>query len=125
MRKVSCGVFLLLTLLTVSVAAKGKTFTYESPGDKVFAAVLSIVAEEWTLESTNKETGAVSFRAGTQDGSVLVVELAEGKTQITVNAKAARPGISWGAGIDAKRIQNKLIERLNKKLGVKGVEVKD
>ncbi len=64
----------LLCALVMSTAAyaKGKTFVYEPPRDTVLSAVLAIVAQEWTLESADKETGLVSFRAGTQDGSVLV-----------------------------------------------------
>ena len=117
-------VALLLVAMTTAVQAKGRTFVYESPRDAVFAAVMAVVAEEWTLARVDQDTGVVSFRAGTQDGSALVVALAAGKTQVTVNANAARAGISWGAGIDAKKVQSKLIDRLNKKLGVKGVEVK-
>jgi len=123
MRRVLC-LTLVATAMATAVYAKGKTFVYESPRDAVYAAVLAIVAEEWTLESADKETGMVSFRAGTQDGSVLVTSLAEAKTQVTVNAKAARAGLSIGLGVDAKKIQNKLIARLGDKLGVKGVEVK-
>jgi len=115
----------ILTIASATpIYAKGKTFVYESPRDSVFTAVMAIVAEEWTLENADKETGMVSFRAGTQDGSALVIELAESKTQVTVNAKAARAGISIGLGVDARKIQSKLIARLSDKLGVKGVEMK-
>src|SRR3990172_1022568 len=115
MRRVLCVTICTLAMAT-GAYAKGKTFVYESPRDAVFSAVLAIVAEEWTLESADKETGMVSFRSGTQDGSALVTSLAENKTQVTVNAKAARAGLSIGFGADAKKIQNKLITRLGDKL---------
>jgi hypothetical protein len=123
MRRVLCATLCALAMATAAYA-KGKTFVYEAPRDAVFSAVMAIVAEEWTLESVDKDTGMVSFRAGTQDGSALVISLAENKTQVTVNAKAARAGLSIGFGADAKKIQNKLIARLSDKLGVKGVETK-
>lgn len=117
--KTRIPVVALAVLLAVPVLAKGKTETLAAPFDDVWTAALAVVAEEFTLESVNRDEGVISFRSGTQDASVLLVRASDTSTALTVNSKAARAGLSIGLGIDSKKVQNKLLKGVRSKLGLK------
>jgi hypothetical protein len=119
---------LVVAMVAVLIAAdlalaKGKSETFDAPFEHVWKATLSVVAEEFTLESVSREDGVVSFRSGTQDASALVIEVSEGVTTVTVNAKAARAGLSIGLGIDGKKVKNKLLNGIKEKLRLRQLQV--
>jgi hypothetical protein len=113
------SVVALAFLLAVPSLAKGKTETLAAPFDDVWKATLAVVAEEFTLGSVSHDDGVISFRSGTQDASVLIARASDDSTTLTVNAKAARAGLSIGLGVDAKKVQNKLLKGVRAKLGLK------
>jgi len=122
MKKLLAAVALSVVAASAHAAGKGTTTTIEKPFDEVWTGSLAVVAEEFTLNGAQKESGVISFRSGTQDGSILVVKVDDASTNVTVNAKAARAGLSIGMGVDAKKIKAKFVKKLREKLGLPPVK---
>jgi len=107
----------LTLVLLLAGAGKGSTETFVAPFEDVWTASLSTVAEEFTIENSNRADGTISFRSNTYDCSALLVKRGEKETAITVNAKSRRGG---GFGISVKgpaeKIKRRFFDGVRKKL---------
>jgi hypothetical protein len=131
MKRTLAIAFAVLLLLSVGLAhAKGKEGEFSAPKDKVYQAALEVIASEWKLDSTDKESGVISFRTGMskfswkgQDVSIIVIETESGKSKIVANTeKRGSQTVTWGEG---GKIQKRVLHLTGKKLFERGLIPED
>lgn len=107
--------FLAVMLAATAVQAGGKKEVFNAPLNTVWAATIAVVSEEYMISSADRESGLILFRAGICEASVLVTgdEIA---TTLMVDAKATHRGLGIGLGFDAKRVKNRILTEVRKRL---------
>jgi len=121
---------LLVLLSSAPAHAKGKEGEFSAAKDLVYQAALEVIASEWRLDSTDKESGVISFRTGMskfswkgQDVSIIVIETEPGKSKIVANTeRRGTQTITWGEG---GKIQKKVLHLTGKKLFERGLIPED
>jgi hypothetical protein len=116
MRRIPIGLVLLGLVLVSSAMAKGRTETFKAPRDRVWTVALAFISQNYTVNTVSEADGVISFRGGTEEASILIVATSESETQVTVNSKAGHAGLSWGMGIDSKKVQSKVLGAITKGL---------
>jgi len=106
MRKLTCGLLLVVLSVTAGIAKDkdDKTRTYDVSFEKVWEAVVASANENFVIEHSDKESGILNFHSGISMASngfrcgVVVKKTDDGKVRVQLNTQKKAQLFAWGAG---------------------------